>query len=90
MRIRDRITLSARVLCLRKRVLVPFERANLVFPATVMFHNSRGSKVWGTKPRELAPTVSLIPGGARRQRIDLIRNEDRKGVRNTRTDIEDS
>ena len=87
---RVRITLSARVLCLRKRVLVPFERANFVFPATVMLISSGLEKVWGTKPRELAPTVSLIPGGARRQRIDLIGNEDRKGVRNTRTDIEDS
>ena len=41
------------------------------------------------EPRELH-TVSLMPGGARRQRIDLIRNEDCKGVRNLRTDIEDS
>ena len=33
--------------------------------------------------------MSLIPGGARRQRIDLIGNEDRNVIRNRRTSIED-
>ena len=45
----------------------------------------------GDKPREPAPTVSLMPGGAHGDsELTSLDNEERKGVRNLRTDIEDS
>ena len=41
------------------------------------------------EPRELH-TVSLMPGGAGDSELTSSLNEDCKGVRNLRTDIEDS
>jgi hypothetical protein len=67
---------------------VPLERASLVFGSAVISINSQR---WcgGIDLGESAPTVSLMPGGARRQRLTSLENEDRK-VRNLRRDNADS
>lgn len=47
--------------------------------------------MWGTSLGELAPTVSLMPGGAfGDSELTSLVNEERKYVRNLRTGIEDS
>ncbi len=40
--------------------------------------------VWGLDLGESAPTVSLMPGGARRQRLTSLDNEEHDKVRNSR------
>jgi len=67
---RRRIALSDWNLCFLSKEDVPLDRASLVFGSIVIMINSR--MVWGTDLGESAPTVSLMPGGARRQRINLI------------------
>ncbi len=51
---------------------------------------SRAGMVWGTSLGEPAPTVSLMPGGARRQRMTSFENEEHNDVRNSRTGTADS
>lgn len=46
--------------------------------------------VWGPDLGESAPTVSLMPGGARRQRLTSLNNEEHDKVRNSRRGSADS